>query len=86
MATETDQRVSDVLGETPAARLVRLTYWRGVPVAEVDDPDWGERDRVHNWRNHVPEDIRLAWATLGPEGRVIAFLCAYAAAEAEEWD
>jgi hypothetical protein len=53
---------------------------------DLEDPRWEAAGRVHDWRNHVPEEVRAMWPTLGREGRLGVYYMAQAAASAEEWD
>ena len=48
-------------------------------------PRWAERTTVHDWRNHVPSEIRAAWGDLGSFGRLVAFFMASEAASMEDW-
>lgn len=34
-------------------------------------PDWGTAGKVHDWRNHVDEDVQEIWDTFTLEQRVI---------------
>lgn len=47
---------------------------------------WNEGGHVHNWRNHVGENVRRIWHTLPPDVRLAIARDAEAAASAEEWD
>ena len=32
-------------------------------VRECLNPDWEAGSHIHNWRNHIPEQIRVMWDT-----------------------
>jgi hypothetical protein len=42
--------------------------------------------RVHEWRNHVPHEIKTIWATLSDRERKLVAIMAERQASAEEWD
>ena len=52
----------------------------------VDNPAWEHAGRVHDWRNHVGEEVQKIWDTFTPEQRMV--LAAHAAERAsnEEWE
>lgn len=55
---------------------------------EGADPRWdalGYRP-VHEWRNHVPEDVRSIWSTFTREQRAAIVGWADALASAEVWE
>lgn len=52
----------------------------------LDSPDWGDRSRVHNWKNYVSERMKQIWAECSIEVRLALFLGATKQAQAEEWD
>ena len=64
--------------------VVRLTSERARD--NVENPDWDSRGKVHDWRNHVPPEIRDVWHMLGHEARLIAYAMAEDVAGNEEWD
>ena len=49
-------------------------------------PKWDEAGRVHDWRNHVPEEIKILWDALTWEAREVAFFMACQEADMEVWD
>lgn len=55
-------------------------------VPDLDHPDWSGVRKTHDWRNHIPEPIRLRWYLLTPESRAVAFVMAANLADDEEWD
>lgn len=52
----------------------------------VTDPDWSSATKVHDWRNHVPEEVREAWPGLPLIAQRVAAMVAAEAASKEEWD
>lgn len=54
--------------------------------ALVEEIDWSEGGRIHNWRNHVGEHTRAIWHTLTPEQKVAIARDAEGDASAEEWE
>ena len=50
------------------------------------DPEWHKPGKVHDWRNHVPEEVQRIWRTFTPEQRVAIVNWADGLASAEEWD
>lgn len=56
--------------------------WRSV----LENPEWEQSGRVHDWRNYVPEYIRESWPDLCLDARACCFLIACAAANNEVWD
>lgn len=47
------------------------------------DPPIG---RVHDWRNHVPDEIVEVWGELPPIARAAVYFIAARSAGAENWD
>jgi hypothetical protein len=52
----------------------------------LDKPEFENAGRVHDWRNHVPDDIKEVWGQLSYEAKFIAAYVADEAAGKEEWD
>lgn len=52
----------------------------------VIDPKFSDVTRVHDWRNHVPKDIKEMWYGLSFETKVIVYRMASEMADQEEWD
>jgi hypothetical protein len=50
------------------------------------DPKWDEGGRVHNWRRHVPDEVRQLWPHLAPGVRAVLYRWADELADQEEWD
>lgn len=51
------------------------------------EPDWSHRrDRVHNWRNHVPASIQGLWPTFTADQKLALYHHFEHLADSEEWD
>jgi len=61
-------------------------FLREVREYDLVSVDFAEGGRVHNWRTHVPEEIKGVWADLSDEARYCVYLMAEAQAAAEEWE
>jgi hypothetical protein len=62
---------------------------------DYQNPDWKRRftmgrynteDKVHNWRNHVPESVVSIWGTFTDEQKRVLAETYNAVAINEEWD
>ena len=52
----------------------------------VNLPEFEKADRVHDWRNHVPGEIKQVWETLTEREKTLVAFVAIESAESEEWD
>lgn len=50
------------------------------------NPDWGQSDWVHNWRNYVSEDLQQIWGTFTPLQKIKIARSCQAIADREDWD
>lgn len=50
------------------------------------DPKWSEGERVHNWRNHIPESIQIMWDTFTLAQKQAIVEWGGALASSEEWE
>jgi len=50
------------------------------------NPIWDKGGRIHNWHNHIHEEIQLIWETFTEEQRRILATCAEEDASNEEWE
>jgi hypothetical protein len=50
------------------------------------DPQWDQAGMVHDWRNHVSDEIMEMWDTFTPEQRAALARQAQKLASAEEWE
>ena len=65
--------VAALVSDEPASRVIEA----------VENPEWPAAGRVGEWRNYIPEKIRVIWPNLSLESRVIAFSVATNAANCE---
>lgn len=52
----------------------------------LDNVNFQEGGKVHNWRNYVPFELQSAWEELTLRERQIIFVMACEQADKEEWD
>ena len=57
-----------------------------VTVEPWDSPEWDEGGRVHNWRNHVPQQLRDIWDTFTEVQKKILYDTFDEIAGNERWD
>lgn len=50
------------------------------------NPEWEKCQRVHDWRNHVPDAFVLVWDKLSEETRFVIVVMADEQASRERWD
>jgi hypothetical protein len=55
-------------------------------LTHVTDADFANRHRVHDWRNHVEEEIVDNWHLLSLETKLAVFIKAARDAGNEEWE
>lgn len=55
-------------------------------VEQADNPQWDKAGKVHDWRNHVPDEIMALWPNLTTEARCVAVHMAQQLADWEEWE
>lgn len=53
---------------------------------DPQDPKWDEADKVHDWRNHVPDVIRAIWPSFNADQRIALATWANDLALREEWE
>jgi len=51
-----------------------------------NDPDWQSIDRIHDWRNHVSDQVRTMWHTFTDTQKQALQRQADDLANAEHWD
>ena len=56
------------------------------PPMDWSSPDWEVKDKVHNWRNYVSEDVKINWPDLSGRIRLILAANFDEIASREEWD
>lgn len=62
----------------------RVSHGRDVDLS--NGIDFANTSKVHDWRNHVSYVVADLWNELSMESRMVAFIAAKDAADAEEWD
>lgn len=50
------------------------------------NPEWGNNDRVHDWRNYISTQLQDIWNELSLDARIVAYYIAKNIADREEWD
>jgi len=50
------------------------------------NPKWDEAGRVHDWRNHVPDEVKEIWVTFTDAQKRALFAWAEELAGREEWE
>ena len=58
----------------------------GEAIEELEQADFENTRKCHDWRNHVAYDVVEVWDSLSLEGRLVAFLQAEQMADREDWD
>jgi hypothetical protein len=53
---------------------------------ELECPEWDNKQKCHDWKNHVPEVIENSWDSLPIVTKQIVYLMASEQAHNEEWD
>ncbi len=53
---------------------------------ELDSPAWDKYDRIHNWRNYVPDEIVKRWNELSRQDKLLVAWMCEEKASSEEWD
>jgi len=74
------ERLADDDGSVSAISLDRDA------VEDILRPDWRTTSRVHDWRNHVPHELRELWTDLNEDARLAVYLMAERRADGEEWE
>lgn len=49
-------------------------------------PEWEKAGKVHDWRNHVPDEVRAAWNTFTDAQKLLLYNWADDLASSEEWE
>ena len=56
------------------------------PPGDWSNPDWGLKDKVHNWRNYASEDLQAEWLMMSGKQRMIVSACLNEIADNEIWE
>jgi len=54
--------------------------------SDIMHPDWVHKQKIHDWKNHVPAEIQEIWNTFSRQQKKILATCAQEKADEEEWD
>lgn len=57
-----------------------------LPSKEIDEPNFNNKDKVHDWKNYVPEDWIKNWEKFSYKEKQIIYILTQERADAEEWD
>lgn len=58
----------------------------GVSAHPSQLPEWEKAGKVHDWRNHVPDAVQMAWDTFTDDQKLLLYKWADDLASAEEWE
>jgi len=84
MSTNTEKTVEhEVKSIALLESLGKCEQWM---LKSIRDPKFEKKGRVHDWRNHVPERLRLIWFDLSDDARLAIIVVAEEGAYKEEWD
>lgn len=53
---------------------------------DISNNTLAQREKVHEWKNHIHESIEQIWNQLSEESRLVALIMAEDRADKEEWD
>lgn len=53
---------------------------------KINNPEFENTRRVHDWRSHVPDWAIKSWKHLSAETRVVIYVMCEELADKEEWD
>ena len=65
--------------------MEKLEQENNVP-DDLREPDWNAAGRIHDWRNHISDNVRAMWHTFTPVQRNALFEQASDNASNEEWE
>lgn len=55
---------------------VALGYSAHEVLSFLCNPEFEKAAKTHDWRNHIPSEIRKLWKNLGEEARMIVYIVA----------
>jgi hypothetical protein len=61
-------------------------YTSELSMINIENPDFENTTRVHDWRNYVPNDWQNNWEQFTDRERKIVAVMAQVQADKEEWD
>ena len=53
---------------------------------DITDQVLGQKEKAHEWKNHIQENIAQVWSQLSEEARLVALIMAETQANNEEWE
>lgn len=80
---------------TPEAKIIEDAFveyginsddGRNAAFLNVANPNWKDISIVHNWRNHIPDLLKMIWNKLPLHVNIILYLHANEKASNENWD
>ena len=72
-----------------AAEISGRTYdrqYQSEIINLMHEPQFENKTKQHNWRNHIDTEIQAIWASLSEQARIALYIDAEAKAGSEEWD
>lgn len=57
-----------------------------ISMIDIENPDFKNTSKVHDWRNYVPYDWQKNWEQFTERERQIIAVMAQSKADKEEWD
>lgn len=57
-----------------------------ISMIDIENPDFKNTSKVHDWRNYVPYDWQKNWEQFTERERQIIAVMAQSQADKEEWD
>jgi hypothetical protein len=62
-------------------------HWSKKDVVDrMTKPEFEKKNRVHDWRNYIPDQIKEVWGLLSLDAQLALLLTAEQQASAEDWD
>ena len=61
-------------------------YTAELSMIDINNPDFENKSKVHDWRNYVPYDWQKNWEQFTERERQIIAVMAQSQADKEEWD
>lgn len=61
------------------------TPWGEAP-RDYENPEWDVKEKIHNWRNYISEDLQKIWFSFTSEQKVKIAANADIMADREDWD
>jgi len=52
----------------------------------INEPEFKKADKVHDWRNYIPDELRGIWDDLPDVTKLVAYYFAEQQAHNEEWE